>query len=150
LVGFNKFDLPEATSQWPQVRDALEKQGYEVFAISGLTQQGVRDLMWRAAQLLEEEPEPAPADRDVPVIRIEDDERIFWVEQLAGGWRVKGQRVERLAEMTPFQLQDAVYRFHRALDSMGVLDALREAGVQPGDTVHIGEMELEWSEEDEW
>jgi GTP-binding protein len=150
IVAFNKIDLPEAESQWPAVRDALEEQGYEVHPISGLARQGVQDLLWRAAQLLEEEPEPTPPDRDIPVIRMEDDERIFWVERVRDGWRVQGQRVERLADMTPFQLQDAVYRFHRALDSMGVLDALREAGVEPGDTVHIGEMTLEWSEEDEW
>ena len=40
----------------------------------------------------------------------------------------------------------AVARFQRQLRAMGVVDALREAGVQTGDTVYIGEQELEWSE----
>jgi GTP-binding protein len=55
--------------------------------------------------------------------------------------------VERLAAMTPFELDEAVHRFHRVLEGMGVLDALREAGVRPGDTVRIGEAELVWGEE---
>jgi Obg family GTPase CgtA-like protein len=29
---------------------------------------------------------------------------------------------------------------------MGVEEALRQAGVRPGDTVRIGEYELEWEE----
>jgi len=48
--------------------------------------------------------------------------------------------------MTPFELDEAVYRFQRALEAMGVVDALREAGVQPGDTVRIGRKELVWEE----
>ncbi|MER3513492.1 MAG: hypothetical protein C4310_03065, partial [Chloroflexota bacterium] len=28
----------------------------------------------------------------------------------------------------------------------GITQALKEAGVQPGDTVYIGDVELEWSE----
>ena len=34
----------------------------------------------------------------------------------------------------------------RILDTMGITDALRAAGVQPGDTVYIGDMELEWED----
>jgi Obg family GTPase CgtA-like protein len=30
------------------------------------------------------------------------------------------------------------------MEAMGVLDALRQAGVQPGDIVRIGDVELEW------
>jgi len=146
LVAFNKMDLPEAQAQWPAVRQALRAQGYEVFAISGVTREGVRELLNRAAQRLAELP-PAPTRPDeIPVFRLEDDERAFWVERQADGWRVHGQRVERLAAMTPFELDEAVYRFHRALEAMGVLDALREAGVEVGDTVRIGEAELVWEE----
>jgi GTP-binding protein len=39
-----------------------------------------------------------------------------------------------------------VRRFQRSLDRMGVTEALREAGVQPGDTVFIGDRELVWEE----
>jgi GTP-binding protein len=147
LVAFNKMDMPEAQARWPQVRDALRARGYEVFPISGLTRQGVRDLLWAAARRLAElprAPEPAP---EIPVFRLEDDERTFWVEREADGWRVYGKRVERLAAMTPLELEEAVYRLHRSLEAMGVLDALREAGVQPGDTVRIGKVELVWEED---
>ncbi len=147
LVAFNKMDLPEARERFSQVRDALRAQGYEVFPISGLAREGVRELLQRAARRLEELPREPAIARQVPVFRLEDDERAFWVEREGDGWRVHGRRVERLAAMTPFELDEAVYRFHRVLERMGVLDALREAGVQPGDTVRIGGAELVWEEE---
>ncbi len=40
----------------------------------------------------------------------------------------------------------AVNRFQRILESMGITAALEKAGVKPGDTVTIGDMELEWGE----
>jgi GTP-binding protein len=57
---------------------------------------------------------------------------------------VHGVRVERVAAMTPFALPEAVARFQRQLRAMGVVEALEQAGVQSGDTVRIGEEELEW------
>jgi GTP-binding protein len=53
--------------------------------------------------------------------------------------------VERIAAMTPFALPEAAARFQRQLRAMGIVDALEEAGVQPGDMVRIGEKELEWT-----
>jgi GTP-binding protein len=72
------------------------------------------------------------------------------VRREGDGWRVRGTRVERLAAMTPFELDEAVHRFHRALEAMGVLDALRKAGVQSGDMVLVGDAELEWRDDGGW
>ena len=63
-----------------------------------------------------------------------------------GSWRVAGTRIERAAKMTYWEYDEAVARFQRVLEALGVRRALEEAGVQPGDTVHIGEFELEWSD----
>jgi GTP-binding protein len=48
--------------------------------------------------------------------------------------------------MTYWDYDQAVTRFQRILESMGVTAALEDAGVKPGDTVFIGDMELEWSD----
>ena len=48
--------------------------------------------------------------------------------------------------MTVWNLDEAIYRFQRALDRMGITEALEEAGVQPGDTVHIADREMVWEE----
>jgi len=147
LVAFNKMDLPEARQRWPQVRQALRAEGLDPVPISGVTQEGVRELLWRAAQRLSELPRAVEPVYEVPVFRLEDEEQAFQVEHEADGWRVRGPQVERLAVMTPFHLDQALYRFHRALEALGVLDALRQAGVQEGDTVRIGDAELTWQDD---
>jgi len=47
---------------------------------------------------------------------------------------------------TYWDYEEAVNRFQRMLDTIGVTEALRKAGVEEGDSVYIGENELEWSD----
>ncbi|HHN94515.1 MAG TPA: GTPase ObgE [Anaerolineae bacterium] len=147
LVAFNKMDQPEAAARWPEVQAALRAQGYPTFPISALARQGTRELLYRAARMLAELPEAVPAGpEEVPVFRLEEEEPPFVVEREGDVWRVRGAGVERLAAMTVWNLDEAVRRFQRTLERMGVTAALEEAGVQPGDAVRIGEREMVWEE----
>ena len=145
LVTLNKMDMPQVRARWPEIKAALEAQGYPGLAISALAREGTRELLYRAAQVLAELPEEVPS-QELPVFRPGEDEGKFTIEREDDGWRVRGVRLERLAAMTIWNLDEAVRRFQRALERMGILAALEEAGVQPGDTVRIGERELVWEE----
>ena len=46
--------------------------------------------------------------------------------------------------MTYWEMDEAVERFQRILAAMGIYEAMKQAGVKQGDTVRIGEHELEW------
>ncbi len=150
LVAFNKIDMPAAGEEWPAVKEALEKgaagRPYPAMAISALTGENTRELLYRVARMLEEAPEPERAPERVPVFRLEDDEDRFVIERVDDGWRVSGIAVERLASMTVWNLDESVLRFQRKLRQMGITKALREVGVEPGDTVYIGDKELIWEE----
>jgi GTP-binding protein len=150
LVAFNKIDMPQAQARWPEVRSALEGRGYPVMAISALTRENTRDLLYRAATMLAEIPEEEMEPEPLPVFRLEDDqgrdESRFVIERVDEGWRVSGVALERLTSMTVWNLDESVQRFQRQLRRMGVTDALRESGVEPGDTVTIGDMDLVWEE----
>jgi GTP-binding protein len=63
-----------------------------------------------------------------------------------GAYRVRGRRIERIVKMTQWEYYDAVMRFQRILKALGITGALLERGVQEGDTVRIGDKELEWSD----
>lgn len=95
--------------------------------------------------MLAELPEEVPS-RELPVFRPDVDEKVFTVEREEDGWRVRGIQIERLAAMTVWNLDEAVRRFQRALERIGIVAELEDAGVQPGDTVRIGERELVWEE----
>ncbi len=152
LVVYNKMDLPHARERWPSVQEGLRDRGVETpMAISALTGEGVLEMLRRVVQMLEEAPEPslvqpAPAR----VWRLEEDEDAFTVErdEETGDWVVRGKRIERIARMTNWDYYDAILRFQRILDRMGITEALEKAGVQEGDTVRIGDVELVWSNEE--
>jgi GTP-binding protein len=148
IVAVNKLDLPDAQALWPLVRDELSERGYEVMAISGLARQGTRELMFRAAQRLSELPPPVVVPAvEVPVLRPDLKDEEFSVEKVGDAWQVRGGRIERTASMTRWDLYEAVNRFQKTLEHQGITRALEEAGVRTGDTVFIGEIELEWGED---
>lgn len=147
LVVFNKIDEPQARARWPEIKKALLSQGRDAMAISALSREGTQALLYRVAQLLAQLPKETPLP-EPPVFRPAADEKAFTVEREGPrDWRVRGARIERLAAMTVWNLDEAVRRFQRVLEHMGIAAALEEAGVQPGDTVRIGKTELVWEEE---
>jgi GTP-binding protein len=143
IVVLNKMDLPDAQNRWPKVKAAIRTRGLSAYAISAATGEGVRELMAQVGHRLSSLPRPEPEPEEIPVFRLEETPE-FTIEREGDGWRVRGERVERLANQTMWEYHDAVQRAGRLLEAMGVIDALREAGVQPEDTVRIGNIELEW------
>ncbi|MGD2147380.1 MAG: Obg family GTPase CgtA, partial [Anaerolineae bacterium] len=151
LVAFNKVDMPQAEERWPEVKAALEGQGYPVLAISALTGYQTRELLYRASEMLAELPEVQSAPEGLPVFRLEEDEGNgragrFVIERVADGWRVSGTAVERLAAMTVWNLDESVRHFQRRMRKMGITQSLRDVGVVAGDTVFVGDTELVWED----
>jgi len=149
LVAINKLDMPEGRERFPALKAAIAAQGYEVFGISGLTREAVRSLIGRTYQLVQATPiretqgiipqsiTPPPAEEGFSIARDAD-----------GTWVVSGGKVERAVLRTNLNYFDSLLRLHAYLEHQGVIKALREAGVQEGENVRIGEYELEWRDEE--
>lgn len=151
IVVLNKMDLPEVRDKWPAIESKLRQKGYQdIYSISAITNDGIKPVLYRAFQLLQETPEYKYSaeieDGELPVYTLESDSEDFVILRTDRGWRVSGQGLERAAAMTYWEHFQSIRRFQRILEVMGVDQALREAGVQPGDTVVIGDHELEWEE----
>jgi GTPase len=150
LVALNKIDLPDVQARWLEIEAQLNKRGaggrFPPLAISAASGENVRQLLYQAARALSELPPPEPVTEELPVYRMESDPRAFSIERVPEGWRVAGEAIERAAAMTYWEHDQSVRRFQRILETLGIDAALREKGVQPGDTVHIGDYELEWQD----
>jgi GTP-binding protein len=145
IVAVNKLDLPAAQEAWPALRQRLAALGYPVFGLSAATGQGVRELLGAVARRLRELPLPVAAPEALPVLRPRPKPAAaFTVARQGGVYVVRGARVERLAVQTDWENEEARQRFERLLRQWGVAAALQQAGVQPGDTVRIGQVELTW------
>ncbi len=146
IVAFNKMDLPDVQERWPKIEKQLAKKGYQAMPISTATHLNLKELLWQAHELLKTAPKIEVVEQ-LPVYRPPVEDKDFKITRVADGWKVTGAAIERAAEMTYWEFEESVRRFQRLMETMGVEKALREAGVQDGDTVTIGEnYELEWQD----
>jgi len=157
LVGLNKMDIadPELVEM---VEGELAEAGCaETFRISAATGNGVDRLIGAAVgtvqRLRRDDPPPAePPKRlrrpDAPVSPLEVDAP-FHVADDEGGdegraFIVSGTEVERVIARTHLSSPEALLYLHQQLVALGVLGRLEELGAQEGDTVRIGDAELEY------
>jgi len=145
LVALNKIDLPEVQERWPAVRQALEERGYQSMAISAMAHTNLDTLLWKTLEMLQTAP-VFEVEAEVPVYRPEEDIRDFTITRDPKGWRVNGKGIERAAAMTYWEYEGSVRRFQRLMEKIGLDEALREAGIQEGETVFINDYELEWQD----
>jgi GTP-binding protein len=154
LVALNKIDLPEARENLPGLRETLRGQGYEVFDISAATGEGVPALLNATAAALREmaerkEPVEKPQERRRYTLANTDERAYTVTRRSRHHFDVAGVGIERLTKMTNFSQDEAVRRFQRVLETSGIEAELEKLGVQPGDTVHIGEFDLVWGTPEE-
>lgn len=145
LVALNKIDQPEVQARYPDLKKALKARGVELMAISALARTNVREVLLKAAELLHSLPEEIKPV-ELPVYRPAEDPRAFTIEETPEGWRVRGKAIERAAAMTFWEHDGSVRRFQRLMETLGVEEALRAAGIQEGETVLVGDYELEWQD----
>ena len=143
LFALNKLDLFEARERADAVATAL---GPDAIAVSAATGERVPDLLKRIFTACS--PREVVADRATGERRIvfAGGGRDWTVKKEGDGFRVRGDRVERLATGIDWESPDAAAYFQLLLQKNGVEKELRRLGVRNGDTVHIGGKELEWTE----
>jgi GTP-binding protein len=147
IVVFNKMDLPEARARWPQVETDLKARGIIPLAISAAAHENVQTLVQEIFRVMATLPEELPVVEETPIYELPEDEFAFQITQEEEGvYRVTGKRIERAAMMTYWDYDEAVTRFQNILETLGITRALEEAGVEVGDTVFIGDFELEWTD----
>jgi len=145
IVALNKIDLTEARERYPKVQQDLEDEVGQVYTISAVTREGLRELLQVIVYRLDHLPEDQ-ASTDLFVYRphLGESTAVEITQEGPGVFRVSGQEIERLAIMTDWSNHEALERFERMLAARGISARMEEAGVQPGDTVTIGDIELEW------
>ena len=147
LIALNKIDQPEVQERLADIQKKFKKLKVEFMTISALARTNTRELLIKAHQMLAETPPIEEFEAPMPVYKPKEDPRDFVITREDGDkWRVSGAAIERAAKMTYWQHDGSLRRFQKIMETIGVEEALRKAGVQEGDTVSIGEFELEWQD----
>jgi GTPase len=144
IVVLNKIDVPEARDLADLVKPELEARGLAVYEVSAATTEGLRELRYAMAEIVEQaradapEPEPVrlvirpPAVKDVgfEIVRTDD-----------GAYLIRGEKPSRWVAQTDFANDEAVGYLGDRLARLGVEEALGKAGAEAGDTVLIGDFD---------
>ncbi|MFT3895024.1 MAG: GTPase ObgE [Anaerolineales bacterium] len=147
LVALNKVDQPEVQERLADIQKKFKKLKVEFMTISALARTNTRELLVKAYQMLQETPPVEEFEAPMPVYKPKEDPRDYTITREDGDrWRVSGAAIERAAKMTYWEHDGSLRRFQKIMETLGVEDALRKAGVQEGDTVCIGDFELEWQD----
>lgn len=154
IIVANKMDIPESAEHLERFKRQLAETGkaYDVFPISAATREGIQELLYKIADLLETIPEMPLIEElaDVEerkVFRLEKQEDDgFTIRRDNEVYVVEGAAIERLFKRTNFSTYDGTMRFARILRKMGVDQALRERGAEDGNIVRICDYEFEFVE----
>ncbi|MFJ5768486.1 GTPase ObgE [Psychrobacillus sp. NPDC093180] len=152
IIVANKMDMPDAEENLKAFKEKVGSD-LKVFPISAISRQGLQELLFAVADLLEVAPEfplehltEEESETSVMYKHESTKENFEISRDDDGAFVLSGGSVERLFKMTDFSREDSIRRFARQLRGMGIDDALRERGAKDGDTVRLLQFEFEFIE----
>ncbi len=147
VVVVNKIDQPDVQARLKDIQASFKRKKVDVITASAMARTNTREVLLSAYQRLQDLTPEQIEEEALPVYKPEVDPNQFKIHREDGDkWRVSGIAIERAAKMTYWEHYGSVRRFQKLMQKLGVDKALREAGVSDGDTVFVGDFELEWQE----
>lgn len=146
IIVANKIDSMQDENLYNDLEKLAKENNMEIFKISAVTGEGISELLKRVSQVLKELPKEELYDEveDKKVYTLQEEQEGFTIKKEDGIFVVDGPAVDRVMRRVNLEDNESMYYFQKCLDSLGVNQKLKEAGVQEGDTVNICGWELEW------
>lgn len=151
IVLANKMDLLWDMDKYEKFKAHVEAQGNKVYPISVILNEGIREVLFRSYDMLQKiEREPLEEEVNVnEVLReIKGESEDFVITQDEEGTYVIEGRIldEVLAKYVITMDEDSIINFLHMMRSLGLEEAMRDAGIQDGDNVRIADVEFEYVE----
>lgn len=144
IIVANKADLIQDETEYKKLEKLAKEKGLAIFRISGVTGQGVKELLDYVSKTLKTLPKEELVEiEDRKVYELEDKDE-FTITREDGMFVVDGPGVQRIMRKVNLEDNESMYYFQKCLEQLGVNKKLKEAGVQEGDTVKVVDWELEW------
>ncbi len=147
IVVLNKIDQPDVLERLAEITASFKNKNIDLITASAMARTNTRDILVSAYKQLQELPAEVLEEEALPVYKPDVDPNQFEViHEETGDWRITGVAIERAAKMTYWEHDGSIRRFQKLMIHLGVDKALRNAGIQEGETVYIGDFELEWQD----
>jgi GTP-binding protein len=151
IVALNKIDLPDGRAMADMVAQTLRDKGYEVYPVSAASREGLQELLYAMARLVQKERAAAVTEERTRIIlrpTAVDDSGYTVQANADGSFSVRGQKVVRWVRQTNFKNAEAIGYLADRLAQLGVEKELFKKGAVAGSEVRIGsgdnEVVFEW------
>ena len=145
LVVLNKTDLG-AEENIKEFREKYSDKVDEIVEISAATTENVDKLMYLIADTLDSIEDDYSTLYEQYVYFEEEKEPDFKVRRENENYIVEGPLIENLIYRTNFEVYESVNHLQKVLEDKGVIQQLKDLGIQDGDNVVIGDVEFDFYE----
>ena len=151
LVLANKMDLLWEMDKYEEFKSYVEERGGKVYPISVILGDRIKEVINDTWGLLEQiDREPLEAEENVlDVIKSQKSDKPDFVitQDEEGVYEVEGAMIDGiLSKYVITYDEESVITFVHMLKNLGMEKALRDAGVQDGDTIRIVDVEFDFVE----
>lgn len=145
IVAGNKMDLA-SDEQLERFRAYMKEKGLEYYEIVAPIRYGTQELINAVARKLATLPPVKRYDsEEVPMTVLEKKKNDgFKITVEDGVYIVEAEWLYRILSKTDLDDYASLQYFQTVLQTSGILDALREKGIQEGDTVSIYDLEFDY------
>ena len=151
VIAANKIDAIWDTENDPiqKLRQEFEPKGIQVFPISAVSGQGLKELMYAVKGILDTmDHSPTVFEQEFfPEDLFIQENLPYMVERSleeANTYIVEGPRIEKMLGYTNLDSEKGFAFFQRFLKDTGILADLEKAGIQEGDTVRMYGLSFEY------
>lgn len=145
VIAANKIDAmftdDDGNNGVTAIKAEFEPKGIEVYPISAVTGEGVKELLYRVNELLEGmDDEPTVFEQEYfPEKSLFNSEEPYTVtyDEDADEYVIEGPRIEKMLGYTNLESEKGFKFFQDFLKNTGILEELEALGIQDGDTVRI-------------
>ena len=145
IIAANKIDAIYDNGEKNPIdilKETFETSGIQVYPISAVTGKGVKELLYAVRHILDTiDDNPIMFEKELDVNTLFDNTiEAFYVDKSPEGiYLVYGSRVDRMLGYTNLDSEKGFLFFQKFLKETGILDELKNLGIQEGDTVRVGE-----------
>ena len=146
IIIANKQDISTFKGNLEEFKSKVDAPIYEISAIDG---KGLDKVVEALADMLDTLPKESfeeSKEESHIVYKYEEEKEPFKIIKEKNGFRIKGEKIEKLLRMTWFASDETYHRFSNKMKQMGIEDRLREMGAKNGDMIYILDYEFEYRE----
>ncbi len=147
IIVANKMDIMQDDKGLKELEALAKKENLELYKISGVTGEGVTELLNRVSEVLKTLPKEELVEAEDRVVYIlEDDKNDFTVRREDDMFILEGKAINRLMGRINIDDNESMYYFQKNLKSLGIEDELKRQGIKEGDLVKVLNWTFEWYE----